>query len=334
VNQRFRHFSEFDEHQMSEPSGRREASSRGSRFRPAFRESFFARSSPHRILTKSGIGFALAFPRLGACSEKALHVLSANPFRSFMKGAFPMLFTRPIRSSAIAAAAAAMLVLPSPAFAQLRISEVMSSSGVGGTADWFEVTNYGSSPVAMTGARMDDNSFTFLSSVELLGVSSIAAGDSAVFIETSTLDPAAEVAAFRTFWGGDATGAPIGYYSGSGISFSSNGDGVVVFDSIGGELTPQTSFPAATAGSSFYWAYGPTGDFVYGSQSAGVVSAVGTLAGSTFDQVTFLSANALPQNIGSIGTAAVSVPEPAGLGLAAAGLSLAGLAARHRLRGR
>lgn len=248
-----------------------------------------------------------------------------------MKGALPMLFSRLIRSSAIATAAVAMLGLPSPALAQLRISEVMSSSGVGGTADWFEVTNYGSTPVTMTGARMDDNSFNFLSSVELLGVSSIAAGDSAVFIETSTLDPAAEIAAFRTFWGGDATGAPIGSYSGSGISFSSNGDGVVVFDSIGGELTPQTSFPAATAGSSFYWAYNATGDFVYGSQSSGLVSTVGTLVGSDTSQVTFLSATALPQNIGSVGTAAVSVPEPAGLGLVAAGLSL-GLAARRKSR--
>ncbi len=226
---------------------------------------------------------------------------------------------------------AAVALLTSPVSAQLRITEVMSSSGVGGTADWFEVTNYSSSPVTLTGSRMDDNSFNFLSSVELFGVASVAAGDSAVFVETSTLDPAAEITAFRTFWGGSATGAAIGYYSGSGISFSSNGDGVVVFDALGGEQSPRTSFGAATTGSSFYWAYGPTGDFVsgYGSQSAGVVSAVGTVPGSSFDQVTFLSATSLPQNIGSPGDAAVAVPEPSSLGLAA-GLVAAGVAARRR----
>lgn len=234
----------------------------------------------------------------------------------------------------LAAGATCLLALATvPANAQLRISEVMSSSGVGGTADWFEVTNYGSTPVSMTGARMDDNSFTFLSSVELLGVSSIAAGDTALFLETSTLDPAAEIAAFRSFWGGSASTAAIGSYSGSGISFSSNGDGVVVFDSLGGELTPQTSFPAATAGSSFYWAYGPTGDFVYGSAAAGLVSTVGTLVGSDLSQVTYLSATALPQNIGSVGSAAVSVPEPSALGLTAAGLGLAAIARRRLARG-
>lgn len=240
-----------------------------------------------------------------------------------------MTMTSLLRCSGLAFAAAALFV--TPAFAQLRITEVMSSSGIGGTEDWFEVTNYSSSPVTLTGSRMDDGSFTFLSSVELFGVSSIAAGDSAVFLEAGTLDPAAEVTAFRSFWGGSATGAAIGYYSGSGISFSSNGDGVVVFDSLGGEQTPRTSFGAATAGSSFFWAYGPTGDFVsgFGTQSAGVVSTVGTVTGSTFDQVTFLSTTSLPQNIGSPGEAAVSVPEPATLGLAA-GIIAAGVAARRR----
>ena len=41
----------------------------------------------------------------------------------------------------------------SPATAQIRITEVMSSSGTGGTADWFEVTNYGTSAVTSTGCR-------------------------------------------------------------------------------------------------------------------------------------------------------------------------------------
>ena len=220
----------------------------------------------------------------------------------------------------------------SPASAQIRITEVMSSSGTGGTADWFEVTNYGTSAVTSTGWRMDDNTFLFANSVELLGVTTIAAGETVVFLESAL--PGTDVPAFQTFWGGSASTAQIGTYSGSGVGFSSSGDGVVVFSSTGTELTPQTSFPAATAttGSSFYWAYDAAGDFVtgFGTQSAGVVSTVGTLPGTFSDQVTFTSADVLA-NIGSPGTAVNAVPEPSSIVLAAfAGLGLAGYAARRR----
>lgn len=227
--------------------------------------------------------------------------------------------------------AVAILAIAAPASAALRITEVMSSSGTGGTPDWFEITNYGPTPVSLSGFRMDDNSFSFANSRELFGVSEIASGESAVFIESAL---GADIPAFRTFWGGSALVADIGYYSGSGVSFSSTGDGVVVYDSLGVEQTPQTSFGAATGGSSFYWAYDPFGAFVtgFGSQSDGLISTgAGILAGSSFSQTTFLSATALPQNIGSPGTAAVSVPEPSTLGLAAI-IGLAGLASRRRMR--
>ena len=225
---------------------------------------------------------------------------------------------------------AAMLALAAPASAQLRITEVMSSSGVGGTPDWFEVTNYGLSPVTATGLKMDDNSFTFANAVDLVGISSIAAGETVVFLESAA---GADIANYQTFWGGSGSTAQIGYYTGSGVGFSSNGDGVVVFDSLGVEVTPQTSFPAATTGSSFYWSYDPTGSFVYGNASAGLVSTVGTIPGDNggSSQVTYLSTSALQQNIGYPGSAAV-VPEPSTAVLAAAGIGLAGLAARRRLR--
>lgn len=70
----------------------------------------------------------------------------------------------------------------------LRVTEAMSSSGVGGTADWWEVTNYGSSPVDVSNWKFDDSSFAFGSSVALNGVTSIAAGESVAFLETTTLD--------------------------------------------------------------------------------------------------------------------------------------------------
>lgn len=214
--------------------------------------------------------------------------------------------------------------------AQIRITEVMSSSGTGGTPDWFEVTNYGTSAVTSTGWRMDDNSFAFANSVEVFGVSSIAAGESVVFIESAA---GADIPAFQTFWGASLGSTQIGFYSGSGVGFSSNGDGVVVFDSAGTELTPQTSFPAATAGSSFYWGYDAAGAFVdgFGSQSSGLVSTVGTIPGTISDQVTFTSTAALG-NIGSPGSAINAVPEPSSVVLMTfAGLGLIGYAARRRL---
>ena len=214
----------------------------------------------------------------------------------------------------------AICCLASPALAQistLRITEVMSSSGVGGTADWWEATNYGSSAVDVTGWKVDDSSFTFGLSVALNGITSINAGESVAFLETNTLDSgtvATLISSFRTFWGGSGTSAQIGYYAGSGIGFSSNGDGVVMFSGTGAETTPRVTFGAATTGSSFYYGYDAAGDPTTSPNTNAIVSTVGTLDG----QFTFASATTLPQNIGSPGTAAV-VPEPSSAALLAIG---------------
>lgn len=244
------------------------------------------------------------------------------------------------RTAAAATLAAAALLAP-PASAQIiRVTEVMSSSGTGGTTDWFELTNYGSSTVPIDNWRYDDNSFSFGSSALLEGgVSSIAAGESVIFFELDTVlgapTPAEQVTNFKAYW---PTTAQVGYHQGAGLS--SNGDGVVIFDQTGIEITPQTSFGSAvaTVGQSFYWAYNPNGDFVLGSSADGIVSTVGTIPGENggISQITFGSVDPAPSpftvtNIGSPGTAAV-VPEPSTVVLAAAGVGLAGLAARRRLR--
>ena len=227
-----------------------------------------------------------------------------------------------MRSAArrIVSLAFAICCLASPALAQistLRITEVMSSSGVGGTADWWEATNYGSSAVDITGWRVDDSSFTFGLSVALNGITSINAGESVAFLETNTLDSgtvATLISSFRTFWGGSGTSAQIGYYAGSGIGFSSTGDGVVMFSDTGVETTPRVTFGAATTGSSFYYGYDAAGDPTTSPNTNAIVSTVGILDGQT----TFASATTLPQNIGSPGTAAV-VPEPSSAALLAIG---------------
>ena len=215
----------------------------------------------------------------------------------------------------------AICCLASPALAQistLRITEAMSSSGMGGTADWWEVTNYGSSAVDITGWTFDDSTFASGTSVALNGVTSINAGESVAFLETTTLDSgtvATLISSFRTFWGGSAASAQIGYYAGSGVSFSSNGDGIVMFSGTGAETTPRVSFGAATTGSTFYYAYDAAGDPTTSPNTNAVVSTVGTLNG----QSTFASATTVPQNIGSPGTAVAAVPEPSSVALLAIG---------------
>jgi hypothetical protein len=212
----------------------------------------------------------------------------------------------------------------------LRVTEAMSSSGVGGTSDWWEVTNFGSSAVDITGWKFDDSSFVFANSVALNGVTSIAAGESVAFIETTTLDSgtvATLISAFRSFWGGTANLAQVGYYAGSGISFSSAGDGIVMFNGTGTETSPRVTFGAATTGSTFYYAYDAAGDPTTSPNTNAIVSTVGTLDG----QVTFASASLVPQNIGSPGTAISAVPEPSTVTtLACGGLLGLGFAARRR----
>ena len=213
----------------------------------------------------------------------------------------------------------AICCLASPALAQfstLRITEAMSSSGVGGTADWWEVTNYGSSAVDITGWTVDDN-FMSGSSIALNGITSINAGESVAFLETTTLDSgtvATLISSFRTFWGGSAASAQIGYYAGSGIGLSSNGDGLVMFSGTT-ETTPRVTFGAATTGASFYYGYDAAGDPTTSPNTNAIVSTVGTLDG----QITFASATILPQNIGSPGTAVAAVPEPSAIALLAIG---------------
>ena len=220
----------------------------------------------------------------------------------------------------IVSLAFAICCLASPALAQistLRITEAMSSSGVGGTADWWEVTNYGSSAVDITGWKVDDSSFTSGSSVALNGITSISAGESVAFLETTTLDSgtvATLISSFRTFWGGSAASAQIGYYAGSGIGLSSNGDGLVMFSGTT-ETTPRVTFGAATTGASFYYGYDAAGDPTTSPNTNAIVSTVGTLGG----QITFASATiSTAQNIGSPGTA-VAVPEPSSVALLAIG---------------
>jgi hypothetical protein len=190
------------------------------------------------------------------------------------------------------------------------------------------VTNFGGAAVDLTGWKMDDGSFAIGTAVALNGVSSIGAGESVVFLETAA--PLTDIPNFRSFWGGSAATAAIGSYTGSGISFSSGGDGMVLFNSGSAEATPRVSFGAATTGSSFYYQYDAIGDPTTSPNANAVVSTVGTING----QVTYLSASSTPQNIGSPGTAINAVPEPSTCFFLAAGLAFGGWNVLRRRRAR
>ncbi|HVN62838.1 MAG TPA: SdiA-regulated domain-containing protein [Gaiellaceae bacterium] len=110
--------------------------------------------------------------------------------------------------------------------------------------DWFEVTNFGGTPVDITGWRMDDNSYSFGSSVALRMVTTIPGGRSVIFIESgSSPDPVADAALIKRFcqaWFGTDTppaGLQIGVYGGSGVGLSTGGDAVNLFDALGARVT-------------------------------------------------------------------------------------------------
>jgi hypothetical protein len=89
--------------------------------------------------------------------------------------------------SSILLAAVSAAAIATVASANLRITEAMSSSNGNGTptSDWFELTNYGSSAVSISGLKVDDNSYNFAVSVALSGITSIGAGESVIFIESA-----------------------------------------------------------------------------------------------------------------------------------------------------
>jgi predicted extracellular nuclease len=180
----------------------------------------------------------------------------------------------------------------------LRITEAMSSGN--GTVDWFEVTNYGLSDVSITGWKMDDSSFSSGSSVALSGVSSISSGQSVIFLESSSAETA--ISTFRTIWGSNVTSLIIGSYTGAAVSFSSGGDGLVLFNSTGDEMTPRVTFGAATTGSSFYYSYDSNGDPTTSPNANAILSTASLSNG----QNTYTSSF----NTGSPGTAMNAVPEP------------------------
>ena len=214
-------------------------------------------------------------------------------------------------------AVAALLLLGSQANADIRITEVCSwgNDFIPIGSDWFELTNFSNASIDISGWKVDDSSNSFASSVALAEVTSIAAGQTVVFMEVSAASFAARVEAFNNAWFGTPTSSVIfGRYSGSGIGLSGgSGDALNIYTSSGSLVTnvvfgasPLLPTPSAT----FDNFDGQTG-------SISNFSVVGTNGA-------FLSFDGL--QIGSPG----AVPEPSALGLLAVAGVVAGGLRRNR----
>ena len=207
-------------------------------------------------------------------------------------------------------------LLANNASAAMLITEVYASGSSNGTynADWFELTNTGSSAVSISGWKMDDNSASSSLAVALRGVTSIGAGQSVVFLEgdaTGSSDASIQ-AAFKSAWFGSnvPVGLTLAGYGGSGVGLGSSADAVNIYDS-SNTLIASVSFNATTTGKTFDNAAGLNNATISQLSAVGVNGA-------------FLSANGA--ETGSPGV----VPLPAAGWLLFSGLGLLGGAARRK----
>jgi uncharacterized protein YjiK len=177
---------------------------------------------------------------------------------------------------------------------KLFISEIApwssGNSPVALRADWFEVTNTTAFAVDITGWKIDDNSGSPAAAVPLNGVTSLAAGQSVIFIECTAAELPAKSAAFIQTWFGGVAPANlvIGSYSGAGVGLGAGGDAVNLYDA-SNVLQASVSFGAS-----------PTGPYSTFDNSQGLNGVAVTLLSSSGANGAFVAAGD-PAEIGSPG---------------------------------
>jgi hypothetical protein len=192
----------------------------------------------------------------------------------------------------------------------LRITEMWPGNDPGTdiTEDWFEITNFGTTDWNLADGTLyfDDDSMLASAADALMGITNIAAGETVVFIDDTS------IADFLAAWGD--TGTQVGTYSGSGLG--GGGDGVTLFFDIGdggvdaGDIIDFQAYPDADP---------------FGGQSYDVLLGGFSTVGNASDAYQSLIAN----NLGQFGIASPgTIPAAPVL----APIALAGLAASRRRR--
>lgn len=144
------------------------------------------------------------------------------------------------------------IVDEAPALPTVYVSEVApwSSGNSPFSRDWFELTNGGGSPLTITGWKMDDNSNSFSVSVPLSGITTIAPGESVIFMELQSTDNLStkQNEFINTWFAGVApAGLQIGTYTGGGVGLSTGGDAVNIYNSLG-DLKANVTFGLSASG--------------------------------------------------------------------------------------
>lgn len=175
---------------------------------------------------------------------------------------------------------------------KLFISEVApwSSSSSPVKSDWFEVTNSTTKAIDISGWKVDDNSQSPAAAVALNGISSIAPGESVIFLETlNSGELEAKKASFLANWFSPNTPnkIQIGSYSGSGLGLSTGGDGVNLYDS-NNLLKASVSFglsPAATPFTTFENTKALDGVIITAASAEGVNGAIKAIGDTAANEI-------------------------------------------------
>ncbi len=211
--------------------------------------------------------------------------------------------------------------------AAILITEVTpwaSNNGTGYLADWFELTNTGSTAVNISGWTMDDDSGNPNSAL-LAGINSINANESVVFLELAGGGNATTLKNnFINTWfnGVLPSGLQIGTYTqgvAGGVGLSATADAVNIYNGVAGTLQARVTFGASDASSPFQTFNNAAG---LNNAAISTLSVVGVNGA-------FTALNSATQ-VGSPGRIAAPVPEADSYAMLLAGLGFMGFISRRR----